>query len=111
MARLWEQGVRVVDGGATRTEDFCGGFLMLWAALVAVSLVTAILFSCAGGASKDKPSDTYGSTSLAAVSLITEIMFPCAPRAAAHPKPKPKPPVPVQVPTVPPAQLAAVDKH
>ncbi|KAK9021706.1 hypothetical protein V6N11_011681 [Hibiscus sabdariffa] len=64
MARLWETGVRVVDGGAsaTRTEGFSGGFLMLWAALVALSLVTAILFSCAGGASKDKPSDTYGST-------------------------------------------------
>ncbi|KAL4384141.1 hypothetical protein GQ457_15G003270 [Hibiscus cannabinus] len=64
MARLWEQGVRVVDGGAsaTRTEGFSGGFFMFWAALVALSLVTAILFSCAGGASKDKPSDTYGST-------------------------------------------------
>ncbi|KAE8716180.1 hypothetical protein F3Y22_tig00110156pilonHSYRG00525 [Hibiscus syriacus] len=62
MVRLWKQGVRVVDGGAT--EEFSGAFLMLWAALVALSLVTAILLSCAGGASKDKASathDTYGS--------------------------------------------------
>ncbi|KAK8657331.1 hypothetical protein V6N13_035576 [Hibiscus sabdariffa] len=95
MARLWETGVRVVDGGAsaTRTEGFSGGFLMLWAALVALSLVTAILFSFSS------PFSGYSNH------------VPTCPRAAAHPKPKPKPPVPVQVPTVPPAQLAAVDKH
>ncbi|GMJ09723.1 hypothetical protein HRI_004641500 [Hibiscus trionum] len=64
MVRLWNQGARVVDGGATG-EDFSSVFLMLWAALVALSLITAIVFSCAGGASKDKASathDTYGST-------------------------------------------------
>ncbi|KAK8636670.1 hypothetical protein V6N13_124411 [Hibiscus sabdariffa] len=58
MVRVLNQGVGVVDGGAT------SAFLVLWAALVALSLITAIVFSCAGGASKDKAStthDTYGS--------------------------------------------------
>ncbi|KAL4348675.1 hypothetical protein GQ457_17G013170 [Hibiscus cannabinus] len=63
MVRLLNQGVGVVDGGAS-SEDFSSVFLVLWAALVALSLITAIVFSCAGGASKDKAStthDTYGS--------------------------------------------------
>lgn len=53
------------DRGAT-TEDLSSAVLMFWAVLAALSLVTAIIFSCAGGASKEKASathaDTYGST-------------------------------------------------
>ncbi|MBA0656377.1 hypothetical protein Goklo_008742 [Gossypium klotzschianum] len=53
------------DRGAS-TEDLSSAVLMFWAVLAALSLVTAIIFSCAGGASKEKASathaDTYGST-------------------------------------------------
>ncbi|KAF3431925.1 hypothetical protein FNV43_RR26661 [Rhamnella rubrinervis] len=59
--------VRVYNhGGVERLMGSSGGaVLVLWAALISVALIWAIIFSCADGASKDKASathDTYGST-------------------------------------------------
>ncbi|OMO64657.1 hypothetical protein CCACVL1_21623 [Corchorus capsularis] len=49
------------DGGAGSSV-----VLILWAAFAALSVITAIMFSCGGGSSKDKASathaDAYGST-------------------------------------------------
>lgn len=59
MGRQWN----VVDRSS---QDLSSVVFMFWAALVAVFVITAIMFACAGGATKDKASatggDTYGST-------------------------------------------------
>lgn len=38
----------------SREDGVSGVFLMFWAVLLAISLASAIIFSCAEGASKDK---------------------------------------------------------
>ncbi|XVE75234.1 hypothetical protein DITRI_Ditri12bG0079300 [Diplodiscus trichospermus] len=65
MVRLWKELARTDGGGSS--QDLCSSVVFIfWAALAALFLITAIMFSCAGGASKDKASathtDTYGST-------------------------------------------------
>ncbi|WRX15492.1 hypothetical protein QQP08_007979 [Theobroma cacao] len=64
MVRLWKEVVRT-DGGVS-SQDLSSMVFFFWAALAALSLITAIMLSCAGGASKDKASathtDAYGST-------------------------------------------------
>lgn len=49
-------------GGDGGDDGLVGACLVLWLALVALSLISAVIFSCADGASKDKTSDTgvYG---------------------------------------------------
>ncbi|GMP83466.1 hypothetical protein CsSME_00037366 [Camellia sinensis var. sinensis] len=53
------------NGGNIEAEGHEGsGVLILWVALVSLILISAIIFSCADGASKDKTSaaqaDNYG---------------------------------------------------
>ncbi|KAG6672931.1 hypothetical protein I3842_16G083600 [Carya illinoinensis] len=45
------------QGGST-VGDFCNAFLLFWAVLVSLSLISVIIFSCAGGVSKEKNSTT-----------------------------------------------------
>ena len=59
MVREWKE---VVGGG--NGESLSSVVFIFWGALVMLSLVTAIIFACADGASKDKTSashtDAYG---------------------------------------------------
>ncbi|KAI3453061.1 hypothetical protein Pfo_009724 [Paulownia fortunei] len=62
MVRQWK-GADSWDGGAA--AGFGGALLAVWAVLLSLFLIMAIMFSCAGGASQDKASatshtDTYG---------------------------------------------------
>ena len=59
--RPWK-GVVTGGGGGVGDGSLGGGAcLVLWLALVALSLISAVIFSCADGASKDKTSDgVYG---------------------------------------------------
>ncbi|XVF02224.1 hypothetical protein REPUB_Repub04eG0157200 [Reevesia pubescens] len=64
MVRQWKEVARAAAGGSN--QDLSSVVFIFWAALTVLSLITAIMFSCAGGASKDKASathaDAYGST-------------------------------------------------
>ncbi|PON86986.1 hypothetical protein TorRG33x02_172330 [Trema orientale] len=64
MVREWKESAG--EGG----ESFSGFVLVLWAALVSLALISAVVFGCADGASKEKASaahtDTYGGTACAA---------------------------------------------
>ena len=59
MVRQLKEMARTDGGGSSVVFIF-------WAALAALFLITAIMFSCSGGASKDKVpathTDAYGST-------------------------------------------------
>ncbi|KAJ9676936.1 hypothetical protein PVL29_022100 [Vitis rotundifolia] len=54
MVRPWK-GV-VTGGGGGGSDGLGGACLVFWLALVALSLISAVIFSCADGASKDKAS-------------------------------------------------------
>ncbi|KAK3189346.1 hypothetical protein Dsin_028907 [Dipteronia sinensis] len=59
MAREWKEVIREDNGRGGSVV------LLFWAALFTLSIITVIVFSCAGGASKDKDSagtDAYGTT-------------------------------------------------
>lgn len=44
------------QGAGSSVGDFCNAFLLFWAVLVSLSLISVIIFSCAGGVSKEKSS-------------------------------------------------------
>jgi hypothetical protein len=54
MVREWKE---VVGGG--NGESLSSVVFIFWSALVMLSLVTAIIFACADGASKDKTSASH----------------------------------------------------
>lgn len=62
MGREWKEVVRGDGGG--NGESLSGVVFIFWVALVMLSLITASIFACADGASKEKDSathtDTYG---------------------------------------------------
>ena len=64
MVRQWKEVARTDGGGSN--QDLSSVVFIFWAALAALFLITAIMFSCSGGASKDKVpathTDAYGST-------------------------------------------------
>jgi hypothetical protein len=63
MVREWKEVIGG-DGGGGNGESLSSIVFIFWGALVMLSLVTAIIFGCADGASKDKTSanhtDSYG---------------------------------------------------
>ncbi|XP_041013510.1 uncharacterized protein LOC121256704 [Juglans microcarpa x Juglans regia] len=65
MVREWKEAARG-DGGsnAESLSSSSSAVLIFWGALVMLSLITAIIFACADGASKEKDSaahtNTYG---------------------------------------------------
>ncbi|KAH6763052.1 hypothetical protein C2S52_020485 [Perilla frutescens var. hirtella] len=63
MVRQWRGGDNWDASGAAAA--YGGAVLALWAVLLSLFLITAVVFSCAGGSSQDKTSatshaDTYG---------------------------------------------------
>ncbi|KAK9276063.1 hypothetical protein L1049_006345 [Liquidambar formosana] len=63
MVREWK--LEVASGyGGSGSESLGNGIFILWVGLITLSLISAIIFSCADGASRDKASatqtDTYG---------------------------------------------------
>ncbi|GKV47325.1 hypothetical protein SLEP1_g54235 [Rubroshorea leprosula] len=58
MLQRWEEAVRVDSGGGI--QGLSSAIWVFWAALAVLSVITVVIFSCAGGASKDK--DTTGHT-------------------------------------------------
>ncbi|KAK6921699.1 hypothetical protein RJ641_012206 [Dillenia turbinata] len=61
MVREWEEAVRL---GREDHEVLSKVVIVLWVAIIMVSLVSAIIFSCADGMPKEKAAshhaDTYG---------------------------------------------------
>ncbi|KDP35028.1 hypothetical protein JCGZ_09316 [Jatropha curcas] len=64
MVREWREAISGYgreggDGGRIGSHE---ALLLWWAALITLSIITAIIFSCAGGATEGKGSNTHGST-------------------------------------------------
>ncbi len=60
MVREWTKEVARGDGGiGGNGESLSSAVFIFWGALVMLSLVSAIIFSCGDGASKDKTSATH----------------------------------------------------
>ncbi|GMN38637.1 hypothetical protein TIFTF001_007869 [Ficus carica] len=71
MVREWRGLAGVLGGERGASESFLSGVVfVVMAALLSLAVITAVVFSCADGASKDKASaahtDTYGGTACAA---------------------------------------------
>ncbi|KAG2709418.1 hypothetical protein I3760_05G238300 [Carya illinoinensis] len=64
MVREWKEAARGDGGRNAESLRSSSAVLIFWGALVMLSLITAIIFACADGASKEKdsatPTDTNG---------------------------------------------------
>lgn len=60
MVREWkEMMIRGEAGGSSEGLSLSNAVLFFWAVLVTLSVISAVVFSCAGGASKDEASNTH----------------------------------------------------